>query len=127
MSPVQHPVSGPTLSFSLEEEMRRVRGELQTAAGRVARTLVKEGSLRMTLVGVSAGGSLREHRAEGPITVQVLDGAIVFEAGGRTFPLEKGSLFALGAGIPHHVRSEKGGFFLLTVVAGDGAEKPARQ
>jgi quercetin dioxygenase-like cupin family protein len=120
MSPVKHPVSGATLQFSLAHEIRTVREQLAAGGERTARTLVKDGPLRATLVGLGAGGSLKAHKADGPITVQVLDGAIAFEVAGQRWPLAVGSLFALDAGIVHSVTSEGGGVFLLTVVAAHG-------
>ncbi|HEU4564455.1 MAG TPA: cupin domain-containing protein [Gemmatimonadaceae bacterium] len=125
MSPVRHQVTGHALSFAIDEEIRTVRGELAAAHGRSARTLVKDGPLRVTLVAVSPGGELREHRADGPITIQVLDGEIELRTGERSWTLAAGTLFALDAGIPHAVRSARGGIFLLTVVfpaAGESAE-----
>jgi len=112
--PVQHPVSGPALAFTLEHEVQLVRDQLATAT-RSARTLVKNGPLRATVMGLAPGGELASHSADGPITVQVIEGAIEFEAGGTSWPLPAGSLFALDAGIPHRVRAPRGGIFLLTV------------
>ena len=116
MSPVRHQVSGPALAFSLDDEIETVRRELAGTAGRVARTLVKDGPMRVTLVGVSAGGSLKPHKADGPISVQVLEGAIEMQVEGQAVPLERGALFVLERGVTHAVRSTSGGFFLLTVV-----------
>jgi Uncharacterized conserved protein, contains double-stranded beta-helix domain len=114
MSPVQHPVSGAALVFDLAEELRVVHEQLGSTA-RTARTLVKNGALRATLIGLGAGGALAAHSAEGPISLHVLEGAIRFEVHGKTWLLSAGSLFALDAGIEHAVRSSEGGVFLLTV------------
>ena len=65
--------------------------------------------------------------AEGPISVHVLEGEIAFEAEGRTWTLGPGDLLALAHGIPHAVRSERGGVFLLTVVLPPGAGSGAPQ
>jgi len=81
MSPVQRSISGPALTIDLTAELRILREQL-AASSRTARTLVKNGPLRATLMGLSAGGALAPHSAEGPITVQVLEGAIEFEAEG---------------------------------------------
>lgn len=116
MSPVQHPVTGSALAFDLARELATVREQLATSS-RTARTLVKNGPLRATLMGLGAGGAITSHSADGPITVHVLEGAIEFEAEGKTWPLAAGSLFALGAAITHSVRSREGGIFLLTVAA----------
>ena len=114
--PVQRPVSGPALTFSLAEEIRIVKEQLATAS-RTARTLLKNGPLRATLMGIAPGGEIASHSADGPITVHVLEGAIEFDAEGRSWPLPAGSLFALGAGVVHAVRAPRGGVFLLTVAA----------
>ena len=114
MSPVQHPVSGPVLAFGLSDEMRRVRDHLATGA-RSARTLVKNGTLRATLIGVAPAGALAPHSAAGPLTVQVLEGSIELEAEGQVHTLAPGSLLALDANIVHAVRSPGGGIFLLTL------------
>ena len=117
MSPVQRDITGATLSFSLADELRILRAELDAAGERIGRTLLKNGPLRATLVGLKAGGELRTHRADGPITVHVLEGAIDFTVGGTSWPLPAGTLFSLEAGVPHSVASQDGGIFLLTVVA----------
>ena len=114
MSPVQHPVSGPALLFDLAEERRIVHEQLATAS-RTARTLVKNGLLRETLLGLAPGGALASHSAEGPISMHVLEGAIELDVNGKRWPLPAGSLFALDAGIEHSVHSAQGGVFLLTV------------
>ncbi|HEY0971950.1 MAG TPA: cupin domain-containing protein [Gemmatimonadales bacterium] len=116
MSPVQRPISGPALSFALADELRIIHEQLATTS-RTARTLVKNGPLRATLIGLAAGGELASHRAEGPITLHVLEGTLELEAEGSSYELPTGSLLALDAGIVHAVRSRDGGVFLLTVSA----------
>lgn len=116
MSPVKHAVSGPALTFSLAEEMTSLKSELRTAPARAAKTLIKEGPVTVTLIGVNAGGSLHAHKADGPITVQVLEGEVEFAIGETTRALPAGTLLALDGGITHAVHSAHGGMFLLTVV-----------
>jgi len=123
MSPVKHPVSGPELTFSLPEEMALLKGELRNAPARAAKTLIKEGPVTVTLIGVNPGGSLHAHKADGPITVQVLEGEIEFSIGDATRALAAGTLLALDGGITHAVHSAHGGMFLLTVVNPGGAPR----
>lgn len=124
MSPVQRTISGTALSFSLADELRTLHEELDAAGERIGRTILKNGPLRVTLVGLKPGGTLRSHRADGPITIHVVEGAIDFEVGGTVWPLPAGTLFSLEAGHPHSVTSPGGGIFLLTVVA-QAADRPA--
>lgn len=119
--PVNHDVSGTVLTFDLVHELRTLRNELERTGARTARTLVKEGSLRVTLVGINPGGELRPHRADGPITVHVLEGEIEFHADGRSITLAPGALLSLAPGVEHGVRSAAGGVFLLTLSAKQSA------
>lgn len=115
MSPVRHTVTAEALTFTLSEEMEVVRRALAGSSGRIARTLIKNGELRVTLVGLSAGGALQEHSSDGPIMIHVLEGAIDLQAAGQTWPLGAGMLLALDAGVRHAVTSSAGCLFLLTV------------
>ncbi len=90
-------------------------------SGRNARTLVKDGVLRVTLIVLAPGGDMAEHQAVGPITVHVLDGSLRFSAEGKEYDLEAGDLLAVGAGIRHAVASPDGATFLLTIGAAPGA------
>ena len=118
MTPVQRTISG-AFQLDLGEELDIVRDQLATAT-RTARTLIKNGPLRATLVGLAAGAELAEHSADGPITVHVLEGEIDFDVHGKTWELRAGSLLALDAGAAHTARSKSGGVFLLTVAVAQG-------
>lgn len=125
MSPVNRQISGAALQVSLADEIGEVKAQLANGGERTARTLIKDGPLRVTLVGLAPGGTLKPHKADGPITVQVLEGEIEFDAEGERRTLAVGSLFALEAGLTHSVTAREGGMFLLTVVsttAGGSAE-----
>jgi len=125
VSPADRSLTSDALRFRLEEEEARLNDPaLLKRSGRNARTLVKVGSLRVTLVRVGAGGKIAPHRAAGPITVQVLDGDIRFHAAGQDHRLAAGDLLALNAGIEHEVTSDGGGNFLLTVVLHPEAATP---
>jgi quercetin dioxygenase-like cupin family protein len=109
-------LSADTLRFNLEAEVFRMRRGIGLArSGRTARTLVKDGASRVTLVGLGAAGRIAEHHAEGPIVILPLWGAIRVEAEGETHLLQSGDLLALGARVPHAVESSEGGVFLLTM------------
>jgi quercetin dioxygenase-like cupin family protein len=117
MSSVDRPLSGDVLRFHLREERERVNDpRLLERHGRNARTLVKEGPLRVTLVMVQAGGHIAAHHSDGPIALHVLDGDIRFRGAGQEHRLVGGDLLVAGAGVEHDVASEGGGTFLLTVV-----------
>lgn len=116
MSPVHRTLSSSVLRFDLADEMRIVRSELHDGHSRIARTLVKEGPLRVILIGVRAGGGMHEHVAEGPITIHALEGDIIVRTEGEARALPPGGLMAVDGGIRHDVSSDEGGLFLLTLV-----------
>lgn len=117
MSSIDRPLSGDVLRFDLTAERERVNDPMLLGRhGRNARTLLKEGPLRVTLVMVRAGGQIAAHHSDGPITVHVLDGDIRFRAAGKEHRLTSGDLLAVEAGLEHDVASEGGGSFLLTLV-----------
>ncbi len=116
MPSIQRPLSGSPLVFRISEEKAQV-GDAATFErhGRRARTLVKDGPLRVTLIELAPGGGMAEHRAPGPITVQPLSGRIHFAVEGKEHELGVGDFLALEKGVPHSVSSTSGGAFLLTV------------
>lgn len=68
---------------------------------RLARTLAKEGPLAVVLSPMKAGASTQEHRAEGPITAQCLEGRLRLHAGGHPLDLVAGEMVVFDGGIPH--------------------------
>lgn len=84
--------------------------------GRTARTIVKDGPLRLTIMGIAAGGLLPAHKTDTPVTIHLLEGAVTFTALGRDYPLVTGDVLVLAPAVEHSARSDKGGVFLLTVV-----------
>lgn len=121
MSSLERPLSGEVLVFHLDEERPRAADPAALArGGRNARTLLKAGPLRVTLVALAPGGETGEHEAQGPITVQPVEGAIRFSAHGRDHDLRPGDLLSAGPGIRHRVSSAAGGVFLLTVAQQPG-------
>ena len=123
MPSIQRPLSGDIMVFDLGEERERTGDDATVRKhGRSARTLLKSGPLRVTLVVLGPGGELAEHSADGPITVQPLEGVILFSAAGEVHELNAGQMLSAGAGVRHSVSSQDGAAFLLTVGLPDSAQ-----
>ena len=84
--------------------------------GRSARTLSKEGPLRLTLIALAANAFLPAHSTDGPVTIHVLDGSVTFNVLEEEYQLASGDVLILAAGVPHSAKSTEGVRFLLTVV-----------
>jgi quercetin dioxygenase-like cupin family protein len=102
--------------YALNEYAGLLREEAEYLTnGRNGITLVKTRELRVVLEALRSGSELAEHRAPGPITVQVLEGALRFHTGQDTFRVRQGELLALPAGRPHAVEAVQDSVFLITI------------
>ena len=117
-----HPLSGQGLTFHLDEEIAILRAELaRTSGGRAAKTLVKSGGLRATLVLLRAGIALDPQATAGGATVQVMEGRLRVHVDGQTLTAEPGDLVALSENLREPVRAEQESAFLVTVAWPEGA------
>ena len=118
MTPGDVPAEAPVTVLHFDEERARAVEDLARGTRqRSARTLVKNGPLRVTLIELAPGGTIAEHQAEGPITVQPLRGSLSFSALGEVLELSPGHLVSLDARVRHAVSTKEGATFLLTLVA----------
>ncbi|HEY8794373.1 MAG TPA: hypothetical protein VIM15_05450 [Gemmatimonadaceae bacterium] len=116
MSSMQRTLAGDVLVQHLTDDEMLVDRSLVALHGRSARTLIKEGPLRVTVIALAANGNLPAHSTSGPISIQLLEGDITFTAAGREYPLGSRDLLVVAGGVEHSARSAAGGAFLLTVV-----------
>lgn len=116
MSSMNRTIEGEVLVHHLSQDELTIDRELLAARGRTARTLVKEGPLRLVLMAIAPGGDLPPHSTDQPVTIHVTDGDVVFRAIGREYPLVKGDFLVVAAGVEHAAVSQSGCVFLLTVV-----------
>ena len=115
MSSLNRETSGPVLFHRLSRDELTLDATLLKEHGRTARTLVKEGALRLTLMGLSPNGALPDHSASGPVSIHMLHGDVVFTALGIEHPLNAGDVLVFAARVRHAARSTSGCTFLLTV------------
>ncbi len=111
--------------FDLMQEMMSSEQKKPWPMGRYAKTLFKKPDFRMVLVSMEQGSTLKEHHADGTISVQVLQGAIRFTAQGKTHELRANNVLTLGASIQHEVEALDASAFLLTISWPDAAKLKA--
>jgi len=111
-----HSLSGSALSFSLREEQTALHERaLAARSGRAAKTLVKEGALRATLIALRKGVELSPHSVEGSVSIHVLSGrARVFNDGAGT-TVASGGLLVLGPDVTHSAEALANCVLLITV------------
>jgi quercetin dioxygenase-like cupin family protein len=79
-------------------------------------SLFKSSQLELMRLILPSGKVIPEHKSPGPITVQCIEGRIMFNAEGKSCELTAGQIICLDAGIPHSLQSLSHSSVLLTKV-----------
>lgn len=101
--------------FDLNQEIAEAEAKKPWPSGHSAKTLFKKHDFRVVLLTMERGSHIKEHHADGTISVQVLKGTIRMNVGGKPHELAAGNLFTLGASIRHDVEALEDSAFLLTI------------
>ncbi|GMR13316.1 MAG: hypothetical protein BMS9Abin29_1521 [Gemmatimonadota bacterium] len=122
MSPIARALTGKNLSFRLPAQIAELRQDgSYVRSGRVGRTLVKAGPLRLTLTLLAAGVEVGTHQAASPMTLQVLQGRLRYRVDDQEFELGQGEVLFFGPGHAQDIRALEDTALLLTITA-DGGE-----
>jgi len=122
MSSMHRTITGDVLVQHLGADAMTIDQALLTAHGRSARTLVKDGPLRLTIMALAAGGALPPHSSDHPVSIHLLHGDVTFFAVDHEYTLAPGDVLILGSGVEHAARSTSGASFLLTVAYAETSE-----
>lgn len=71
--------------------------------------------MRIVLIALHKGAEMAKHLAQGIISLQVLEGHIIFTTEEHCVELGKGEMLALHERIPHCVQAKEETIFLLTL------------
>ncbi len=113
-------LNAPLVEMNLSEVIKQIKSEITWAdSDRNSVTLFKSETMRIVLIGLHEKAELKPHKANGVISVQVIQGKIEFTAEQQNTHLEKGQMIALQENIVHSVKALTESFFLLTLVMKD--------
>ena len=101
--------------FDLPKEIAEAEHKKPWPSGIHSKTLYKKHDLRVVLVSMQSAAHMKEHHADGTISVQILKGKVRMNIGGKPHELAAGNLFTLGASIRHDVEAVDDSAFLLTI------------
>ena len=101
--------------FDLSREIADSAKKKPWPSGHFAKTLFKNFDFRVVLISMERASHLKEHHADGTISIHVLQGAIRLNAQGKTHDLRASSLFTLAPSIKHDVEAFEDSAFLLTI------------
>ena len=123
MTSMSRALTGENLTFDLSiqmAELRRDEGYLRS--GRVGRTLVKSGSLRLTLTVLARDAKIETHHAKSPMTLQPVEGRLRYRVGDDEFEIGEGEVLFFGPGHAQDIRALEDTALLLTISA-EGSEE----
>jgi quercetin dioxygenase-like cupin family protein len=112
----ERPLDAPVLTFDLPTLLTQIKREAVWQRGqRNGITLLKSPGLRVVLVAMHAGTAIATHRADSPLSFQVVEGVVRFSAESQSWTLAAGHLLTLHAGIAPAVEAVVEAAFRLTL------------
>ena len=82
---------------------------------RNAITVFKTDGMRIVLIALHKDAEMKKHTADGMISVQVMEGQILFTTEDQSIELGQGEMLALHKNVPHSVLAKEETIFLLTL------------
>ena len=109
-------MDAPLVSIDIPEFIKQLKAEATWEnSDRNAMTVYKTNGMRIVLIALHEDAILKKHTADGIISVQVLEGEIIFSTDGQPVVIKQGQMIALHKGLPHSVKAIKESVFLLTL------------
>lgn len=109
-------IDAELVTIDLLSFIEQIRNEKQwKVSDRNAITVFKSIGMRIVLIALHNGTEIKKHIAGGKISVQVLEGQILFNTDEQSVELGKGQMLALHEGIPHSLLAKEETIFLLTL------------
>ena len=101
--------------FDLLKEIAESEQNKPWQSGHNAKTLFKKHDFRIVLITMEDAARMKQHHADGTISIHVLKGQIRVTIQGKPHDISAGHLFTLAASIRHDVESVGESAFLLTI------------
>ncbi|MCB0697828.1 MAG: cupin domain-containing protein [Chitinophagaceae bacterium] len=109
-------IDAPLVNIDLNGYIRQIKSEEAWLNNkRNSITLFKSDNMRIVMIGLHMNTELPEHTADGVISVQALEGHIIFKANNEEQKLTPGNMVTLHEKIPHSVVAVEDSVFLLTM------------
>lgn len=123
MSSITRPLTGPDLVFRLGDQIADLRAdENYQRSGRAGRTLVKSGTLRLTLTCLASGIEVGTHHAEMPMTLQPIEGRLRYRVGDELSEIGAGEVLFFGPGHAQDIFALDDTALLLTFSRADDGD-----
>mgnify|MGYP000184992645 CR=1 FL=1 len=109
-------MDAPLVSINLGSFIKQIKAEKAWKdSDRNAITVFKTDSMRIVLIALHKDAEMKKHTADGMISVQVMEGQILFTTEDQSVELGQGEMLALHKNVPHSVLAREETIFLLTL------------
>jgi quercetin dioxygenase-like cupin family protein len=109
-------IDAPLIKLDLPFFIDEIKNEKTWHDGdRNAITLLKNKLMRIVLMALRKGATLKKHQAAGAISIHVLEGKMIFITDAQSIELVRGEMITLHEGIAHSVVAKEETVFLLTI------------
>lgn len=111
-------LANAVIQRNIHQEIQKLKDAAawQQDVGRSSETLVKYADFRIVLVLMKVGSHMHDHNADGPISVQGIQGRIRLRlSDDHIVELGPGDILALERGLKHDVEALEESAFLLTI------------
>ena len=109
-------IDAPLVTINLLSFIEQIRNEKAWEdSDRNAITVFKTNGMSIVLIALHKDAEMIKHTADGLISVQVLEGQMLFNTNEQSINLGKGQMLALHKGIAHSVVAIEETVFLLTL------------
>jgi quercetin dioxygenase-like cupin family protein len=102
--------------LDLQHEIDELKSsEFWKSSDRMAKTLVKQGTFTVVLTLMKTGTVLKEHKAEGNVSIHVLRGRIRVNVDQNTEEIEEGQMMVLNRDVRHSIKALDETAFLISI------------
>ena len=107
-------LSGVSL-LDIASELAGSRQHKPWQSGLYSKLLLKSDDLRVLLIAMETGAKLKEHHADGTVSIHALEGTLCIHVQGQTHNLRAGQILTLEPGIKHDLEAREDSALLLTI------------
>lgn len=113
------PLDADTIYHSLTDRLAQLKREpAWQDRDRTAITLMHHPRLRVVLMALHQEALMETHTADGPVTIQVLEGRLSVEMNAQSHELQPGDVLLIDDQVPHSVQALDESAFLMTMGPG---------
>ncbi len=103
-------------NFDLQAELREFEASRPWPSGIHSRTLTKRPHLRVVLIAMDPKAQMREHHADGTVTLHIVKGSTQVKVLDQDLVVEAGHVLVINPSVKHSVSAQQDCAFLLSIV-----------